>query len=191
MLKTSCDNGKIILWTSQSKIVWDILNEKGIYHARKEFIAKKYGEVANIFLEAYTWFIPRAEQLVPKPQGAEFPIWAFTDPKYIGHQSGCAILEIKVDAEQALLFDQMRWNRILNLSYIPKDENDAQKFASLLGQYGIHNEADAYMKNYYPHLKTIIKKSWDRLFDQNIIVSESHQAALWEIRRDWIKNIYY
>lgn len=190
MMTSIDENGKITLWTSQSKIVLNTINEKGIYHVKREFIEKKYADVANVFLEVYTWFISKAEQLLPRPSGAEFPIWLFTDPKYIDHHKDYCILEIRVDRHKTLLFDQMKWNRILNFSYIPKDEKDAREFIAALARYGIYNETDVYMKNYYPHLKIMIKKSWDRLFDHNIILSESKQASLWEIRKEWIKNIY-
>ena len=190
MMNPTNENEKITLWTSQRRIVLSTINEKGIYHVKKEFIDKKYGDVANIFFEAYTWFVDKAEQLATKPQGAEYPIWLFTDLKYVDHQRDCCILEISVDRKEALIFDQMKQNRILNLSYIPKDKKDAQEFTELLERYAIHNETDAYMKSYYPHLKAMIKKSWNRLFDNSIILSESKQASLWEIRKEWIRNIY-
>lgn len=183
------DMGKITLYTSQRNIVLDTIEEKGIYHVKKEFIIKKYGEVANVFLKPYNWFIWKAEKIIPKPQGAEYPIWLFTDLKYVDHHEDCRILEIEVDCKDTIVFDRVKWNRILNLSYIPKDEKDSKEYQKLLEKQGIYDETDVYMKNFYPHLKQKVKKSWDRLFDDSIILSQSKQAFLWEIRKEWIVNI--
>lgn len=74
---------KITLWTAQKMIVLDTIKEKGTYHVKKEYIIKKYEESAKIFLEAYNWFVGQAEKIVPKPEGTEYPIWLFTDTKYV------------------------------------------------------------------------------------------------------------
>lgn len=182
------DNKKITLWTSQRKIVLDTLEKKGVYHVKRDFIVKKYGEVSNVFLEPYNWFVNKAEKMVPKPEGAEYPIWLFTDLKYIDHHGDSKILKISVDRNKVILFDYLKWNRILNLSYLAKDERDANEYEEMLEKQGIHDETDIYMTSFYPHLKMKVKKSWDRLFDDsndnNLLTTK--QAALWEIRKEWI-----
>ncbi|AOY78150.1 DUF3841 domain-containing protein [Clostridium formicaceticum] len=183
-----CDE-KITLWTSQNSIVIDTINTTGVYHVKKEFITKKYGEVSNVFLEPYNWFIKKAEKIVPKPPGAEYPIWLFTDLKYVDHHPGCYILEIKVSKKESILFDREKWNRILNLSYIPENERDRKNHENLLEKQGIHDETNIYMTNYYPHLKSKVKKSWDRLFENRIGSSPYKQAALWEIRKESIVSL--
>lgn len=183
------ENEKITLWTSQNKIVLDIINEKGLYHVKKDYIYKKYGEVASIFLESYNWFVGKAEKIVPKPKGAEFPIWLFSNLKWIDHHENCSILEITVEKEKTILFEAQKWNRILNLSYVPKDEKDAKEYMLALEKQGIYDETDIYLKSYYPHLKGKVKKSWDRLFDNDPSSSEPQQAVLWEIRKEWISKI--
>lgn len=180
------ENGKITLWTSQREIVINTIKEKEIYNVRKEFILQKYGEVANVFLEPYNWFISKAEKLVSKPAGAEYPIWLFSDLKYVEAHEGCSILEIEVELDKVILFEPSKWSKILNLSYIPKDENDRKEFYELLEKQGIYDETSVYMTNYYPHLKQKVKKSWERLFEEDIDLSKPKQAALWELRREWI-----
>ncbi len=177
---------KIRLYTSQSEIVLDTIREKGIYHVKKEFIIKKYEEVANVFLEPYNWFIRKAENIVPKPEGAEYPIWLFNDLVYVEKYEGCKVLEIEVDIENVIIFDPFKWNRILNLSYIPKDEKDRIEYNESLEKQGIKNEVSIYTTNYYPHLKQKVIKSWESLFDDNIDLSKTNQVALWELRREWI-----
>lgn len=182
-------NDKITLWTAQRKIVIDTIEEKGVYHVKKEYILEKYEESSSIFLEAYNWFVREAEKIVPKPMGAEYPIWLFTDLKYVDHHASFSILELHVDTNKTILFDMGKWNRILNLSYIPKDLKDEKEYKELLDKQGIYDETDIYLKNYYPHLKAKVRGSWHRLFDNSITLSNSMQAALWEIRKDWIISI--
>ena len=130
-------NKKIKLYTSQRKIVLDTIREKGIYHVKKEFIIKKYENVANVFLEPYNWFIRNAVNIVPKPEGAEYPIWLFTDLKYVENHEDSQVLEIEVEIENVILFDPFKWNRILNLAYIPKDEKDWIEYNESLEKQGI------------------------------------------------------
>lgn len=85
-----------------------------------------------------------------------------------------------------ILFEASKWNRILNLSYIPKDENDCKIYVDSLERQGIKNETTVYMSNFYPHLKQKVIKSWDSLFEENRDLSKLNQAALWELRKEWI-----
>jgi len=177
---------KIKLYTSQGKIVLDTIRETGVYHVKKEFIIKKYAQIANVFLEPYNWFVKKAENIVPKPSGAEYPIWLFTDLKYVDNHEDSQILEIEVDVENVILFEASKWNRILNLSYIPKDENDCKVYNESLERQGIKNETTVYMTNFYPHLKQKVRKSWDSLFEEDRDLSKLNQATLWELRKEWI-----
>ncbi len=179
-------NKKIKLYTSQRKIVLDTIKEKGIYHVKKEFIIKKYESSANIFLEPYNWFVRNAINIVPKPEGAEYPIWLFTDLRYIENHEDSYILEIEAEIENVILFDPVKWNRILNLAYIPKDEKDRIEYNESLEKQGIKNETSIYTTGFYPHLKQKVRKSWDLLFENDIDLSKPNQAALWELRREWI-----
>lgn len=182
----SDSNKKIKLYTSQREIVLDTIREKGIYYVKKEYIVEKYGEVSNVFLEPYNWFIRHAVNIVPKPQEAEYPIWLFTDLRYVENYEGSQILEIEVDIENVILFDPFKWNRILNLSYIPKDEKDWIEYSEYLDKQGINSEVSIYRTNFYPHLKQKVIKSWNSLFEDNIDLSKPNQAALWELRKEWV-----
>jgi len=181
------DDGRIRLWTSQSKIVLDTINKTGVYHVKKEYIIQKYQEASKVFLESYNWFISKGVNIVPRPDGSEYPIWLFTDVRYVDNHHDSILLELLVDKRDVILFDMEKWNRILNLSYIPKDREDAKDYEDLLAKQGIKDETDIYMKAYYPYLKQKVVKSWDRLFNFDLS-SESKQAALWEIRKEWIVN---
>lgn len=177
------------LWTCQNKIVLDTIMKKGVYHVKREYVSNKYKEVSKVFLTSYDWFVGKGKNVVKPPEGAEFPIWTWTDAKYVEHFSDSVILEIEVKKDKAILFDSGKWNKILNLSYIPKDEKDDEIFKSELKRYNITDDSEAYMSNFYPLLKSKIRKSWDRLFDESIRISGVKQAALWEIRKEWIVDV--
>ena len=157
-------DNKVKLYTSQSKIVVDILKEEEHLFVRREFIEKKYGEVSNIFLEAYDWYSYKAKDIVKKPQGAGYPVWAFTEAEYAGYYPGSYLITLEVPIKEIIFFRMEDWNKILNLSYLAKDEKDQEKFNIKIKDYNISNESDAFTKPFYPHIKSEIIKSWDNLF---------------------------
>ncbi|WP_202707231.1 DUF3841 domain-containing protein [Sporosalibacterium faouarense] len=188
-------NNRIILYTAQSSEVMDTINEKGINHVKKKHIKRKYEDVASIFLKSYNWFVGRAEDLVPKPNESEYPIWAFTDIKYTGANNGSFLITLEVPFSKAIFFRIDDWNRILNLRYLPKDDEDENRYYRKLRDYNITDETDIIMKPFYPQLKSEVKRSWDNLFrfdetiKENCKVTEAFQVSLWEIRKDWIINL--
>ena len=69
-----------------------VLDRDGICFSRREYVQKKYEESAPVFLSAYDWFVKAAEAHVPKPQGAEYPYWAFKSPENVDPSAGGRIL---------------------------------------------------------------------------------------------------
>lgn len=181
---------KIKVWTAQAKIVIDTIEKYGIYHVKREFILKKYKELSRLFLDPYDWFIRRAVNRVTPPPGAEYPVWAYCDAKFISNYGpGDYIIELDIPVDQAVFFNQGKWLRILNLSYIPKNPDDDQDFKNKISAQGLQHTSQAYLSNFYPLLKREIIASWDRLFDETIRLSEDEMCALWEIKKEWITNI--
>lgn len=87
------------------------------------------------------------------------------------------------------------WNKVLSLEYIAKDDGDDKEFKNLLKQYGIKHDSDIMLTNFYPQLKKKITDSWSKLFEHhNKIKSGDYigvnvvQAALWQIKKEWIIN---
>ncbi len=183
------NNGKLILYTSQSDIVINTLEKEDLYLVKKEFIEKKYDELSSIFLAAYNWFIMKAPRYVEKPRDARYPIWLFTDPRYVEKYPGSKIIRLEVDLDQVILFSAYKWNRIQNLAYLEKDEEDLASFQAELKRQGIAREQDIYLTSFYPLLKQRVVKSWDRLFEEDIDPDKDYQAALWQIEKKWILSI--
>ena len=58
-----------------------------------------------------------------------------------------------------------------------------------LEQYGT-SDAQAYMSQFYPHIKRSIIESWSRLFDDSIILGSSKcYGNIWEVKKEWISEI--
>jgi hypothetical protein len=180
---------KIKLWTTQDKRALKEIESKGVYRASLGSIIEKYDTCSDIYLNVYRWFSKTASAVIPKPEGVEFPIWAaFEKELSFGLIEGQVRFELEVDSENVLIFDSGKWDYILNYWYIPENSTDNAEFEKKLNLYGIKNKSLICMTNFYPILKREVENSWERLFDPNIRISGIDQAALWEIRTEWIKN---
>lgn len=183
------------LYASLNDSVIEIIDRDGTCFSKKEFIKKKYEESSNIFITAYSWFSREASKLVEKPEDAEFPYWVFKDLSNLERFPNTSILELEVPVDEVVLFDMYDWNKVLSLEYIAKDDGDDKEFKNLLKQYGIKHDSDIMLTNFYPQLKKKITDSWSKLFEHhNKIKSGDYigvkvvQAALWQIKKEWIIN---
>ena len=183
----------IRLYSPQAPVVIDTLMRDGVCFSRKEYVEKKYGESAKIFLAAYGWFVKEAGKYVACPSGAEYPYWAFRDPDSVDASAGAVPLVLEVPVDEAVFFDVYDWNKILNLQYIGTDEADEKKFRQMLSDYGIRNRSDIILTGFYPDLKQQVQDSWTRLFRHHEAICSGDlsgvrkvQAALWQIKRSWI-----
>lgn len=190
-------SNKIILYTSQSPEVIKVLMEHKVCHVKREFIVKKYQEVSKVFLEAYNWYISKAQNIVKKPENAEYPFWAYTEIEYAGWYPGNYLLSLEVPVEEGVFLKAEDWNKVLNLKYLSADEKDEKKHRDMLTKMNISIESDIVTKPFYPNLKSKVKKSWDNLFRYHELIESGAmqerdlQAGLWELRKEWIIDIKF
>lgn len=188
-------NNKITLYTSQSPEVIKALLEHKVCYVKREFIVKKYQEVSSIFLEAYNWYISKAQNIVKKPENAEYPFWTYTKIDYAGWYPGNYLLSLEVPVEECVFFKAEDWNKILNLKYLDVNEEDEKKHKDMLIRQNISIESDIFTKPFYPNLKSEVKKSWNNLFEYDKLIKSGAiqardlQAGLWELRKEWIIDI--
>lgn len=189
------ENNKIILYTSQSPEVIKAVLEHKVCHVKREFIIKKYQEVSSLFLEAYNWYINKAQSIVKKPENAEYPFWTHTKVNYAGWYPGNYLLTLEVPVEECIFFKAEDWNKVLNLKYLAADEKDERMHKDMLKKFNILIDSDVITKPFYPSLKSEVKKSWDNLFKYHQLIKsgnmkeENLQAGLWELRKEWIIDI--
>ena len=74
--RLDCQDNQVTLYTSQTDEAINHLMEHGVYYVRLEFVAKKYAEVADVFLQAYSWYAQNACKIVERPNQAESAVWA-------------------------------------------------------------------------------------------------------------------
>ena len=187
-----CGTGTVELYAAQAPRVLEAIERDGVCYSREEYVRRKYGESAPIFLTAYGWFVREAEKLVPRPEGAEYPYWAFMDPRSVDASAGGLLLRLRAPRDEAVFFDVRDWNRVLQLSYLGEDEAEERAFSRELAMRGL-NANQIMLTAFYPEWKQAVLESWRRLFrhHERILAGDtsavgSVQAALWRIKREWI-----
>ena len=182
---------KITVWTKQNENVVKEIEETGRYIAKKEYILKDLDEHAYLVLEVYDWLVKNTPNTAQRPYDAEYPIWvSLAKEATMLPSEGTVILELKVDPTLITMVNIHKWGAILNYSYIPADEQDAQNHRWLLKEYGVSSDTKAYMSQFYPQIKRDIIESWHRLFDDSVTLgSDEKYGNIWEVRKEWITQI--
>lgn len=148
----------------QHKNVVDVIKKNGTCFSNSEFIKKKYGESASIFLTSYNWLSNKVVKYFPKPEGAELHYWAFVNDSDFETFSNSNVLVLDVPINEGIFFNVYNWNKILKLQYIGKDEKDELSFHSYIKECGIRHDSDVMLSNFYPDLKIKTLNSWQGLF---------------------------
>lgn len=181
--------GKVRVWTKQHANILNDLEENGRYIVKKDYIVQKMEEHAGLYLDVYDWYYRAASPLVSPPADVRYPVWvSLTTEGKIENSEGNVQLELEMDESQLLTMDIDKWGRIVNYMYIPADKADEQAHELLLERYGI-DDITAYMSPFYPAIRQMIVRSWDRLFDDSYPLSEVRVGTLWEIQKSWIVTV--
>ena len=189
-------NGTMILYASQAEPVWQEIQREGAAFSKREYVRKKYGESAPVFLTAYNWFVQKLPKYVPKPEGAEYPYWAFADQYTLpGGSTTSRLLTLEVPVEEAVYFDMYDWNKVVQLKYMGRNAADERAFLDELAMRGITTR-DVMLTDFYPDLKAQTFDSWKRLFRYHEDAKAgfptqmgSLQAGLWCIRKEWVVDV--
>ncbi len=186
----------VTLYTMQSSDIVKQLKQNGFHSAKMQFIKEKYGEVSQVFVDAYNWYTYNAEKIVPRPHEAESAVWCYRNPKYIEMHSGYEILKLNVPAEKAVFFRMSDWNKRLNLRYIGKTPKDEDAYNKKLSEHGVDYEGNIYLTPFYPQLKSVLTKSWQNLFAYDTLVKEhgdllfdDMQAGVWRLELEWVQEV--
>ncbi len=188
----------VTLYSPQANIVWRTAEETGAAFSRREYVAAKYEDCANIFLTAYDAYVREAEKIVPRPDDKAYPYWAFASMEQVDVSGGGRVMTLEVPLSEVVLFDQYDWYKVLRLSYIGENARDEAAFARKLEMRGIRDSSEAVLRPFYPDIKREITGSWKRLFRHDAAIKaaiangetpavSSVQAGLWCIRKDWLK----
>lgn len=181
---------KVKVWTKQHADILHDLEENGRYIVKKEYIQKKMESHAKLYLEVYDWYSKVANEIVPVPKDVKYPIWvSLNEEERIPNSAGNVLIEIEVDEHELITIDLDKWGRIVNYMYIPESDADEEEHDKMLAKYGT-SDSVAYMSPFYPNIKKKIRKSWNRLFDDSYMLSKARVGTIWELRKEWIINVY-
>ena len=186
---------KIRLYSAQTDVVVDKIISDGVCFSKEEYIKKKYQECSNIFLTAYKWYISKASKIVPVPEGASYPYWAFTQTYSVDRSGSPNILVLDVPMDEVVFFKVSDWNQVIRLEYMSDDKNEKEKFENEMKRCGVSYN-DIMLTSFYPLLKNKILSSWNVLFKNDMDIKAGRlpedkniQAGLWQIKKDWVKEI--
>ena len=98
-------------------------------------------------------------------------------------------LELEVEESAITRVNIAKWGAMLNYAYLPADAADGRRHQRETERRGI-SDTEACLSRFYPELKAEIQQSWHRLFDPAVrLGSDEDYGNLWEIRREWIRNV--
>lgn len=187
-------DNQVILYTSQSQVVIEKLLKRDRHIVERTFIQEKYGEVSQAFLQVYSWYCQNASQIVERPTDAESGIWTFLSLKYLDCSADAQLIKLHVPIEKIVFFRMSDWNKILNLRLLGTTEEEHQ-YANKLKKFNVAYEGDVFTTPFYPHLKSELVQSWQKLFQYDSKIKETRvlpfediQGGLWEVRRSWIDS---
>ena len=116
-------------------------------------------------------------------------MWLFFDPGWVYVSQDSYLLELSIPRERVVLFDRERWQRVLNLSYVGKEQEDEARFEQKMNQMGVSTYWEVFQSAFYPYLKSEIKKSWERIFDIDNTEQTNLGAAVWQLRQEDVVGI--
>ena len=183
---------KITVWTKQNKAVLEQLERDGRFIAREDYMRKAMEDTSDIMFLVYRWLSAHMPTQEYRPADAKFPVWVSPIKEAtMLPEPGQPVLELQLDKELVAYADITKWTSIINYAYIPRDEADNAAHNALLQNYGI-SDAKAVMTPFYPQIKRIVMDSWDRLFDDSVVLPggrAGRYGLIWEVRKEWIKQV--
>ncbi len=183
--KTAANKYKV--WTRQHKNVLDEIENKGVYRVKERYIRKKLDDCADIYLDVYNWLRNETAKRMEIPDNAKYPVWLTVEKDLkLPMADGFVFFELEVPGDKIMIFDMAKWDYIVNYLYLPKNKEDRKRFKKKLAKYNINVESNIYLQNFYPLLKKEITSSWQRLFDDDIKLSDQKVGISWELRNDWV-----
>lgn len=180
---------ELLLYTAQSPVVLEALRRDGVERVKREYVDRKYGQSAWSFQEAYSFFRAEAERRIPRPEGADSPIWLYCDSRWCFMGPDSLLMSFRVPEEKVIFFDRRLWERVLNLEYIGEDAADEARFETELRSMGVNDCRKVFSCGFYPLQKRKVRESWKRLFSSGGCETAVRQAAVWELRSEWLVDV--
>ena len=76
---------------------------------------------------------------------------------------------------------------MLNLEYLGRDKADEERFVRELAGMGVNDTTKLFSSSFYPMQKRKVQESWKRLFSTGDCEEVNREAAVWELRKEWLQ----
>ena len=189
------ESGTVKLYTRQNEKTLSQLERDGRIINQRAYVKLHFGDMADHYLESYDWFTQEAAKRVPKPEGVQASIWcSISANNCLKPIPGTVVYVLEVPEEQVIYFDEGKWDYVLNRIYIPADEEDRLAYKKHLKALGIQNGFEFFQGRYkgmYPREEERIRESWKRVFQIDNWTIFNVCGNIWEIRKEWIRQIVH
>lgn len=183
----------VTLWTRQVPEMWEELENNGTYHVKEEYIRMKNNTIADYYLKLYRWYTFEARNYAEIPSDLQYPIWlCVSEETMLQPIENTIILKLEVPKDKVVFCNMEAWGYVVNYWYVPLSKEDEEKHAEELKLYGITEEDELISTskgNFYPMLRRKIMDSWKRVFTMLPANDNDAVATIWEIKREWVKEI--
>ena len=153
------------------------------------------GEISPLILKCYDWFVKAAGERVKKPEDVDYQIWCSVSAKNCLRPCDNEVSYVlEVPDDEIIYFSASKWDYVLNLHYIPKDEDDSKMYETRIRSMGFKNSYEFISGRYagvYKDEIEIIKNSWNRVFEIDKWNKYYVQANIWEIKKEQINYVVY
>jgi hypothetical protein len=195
MLNLHDGSKKVTLWTRQDIRSLENIRNHGVHRIKREYINQQFEDIADHYIQAYSWFVSAASRIVSKPVDVAFPIWcSISEKNMLRPIENTIVYVLEIEESKIVYFDGGKWDYVLNHKYIPRDNEDAKLYAREMKEKGFKDTFSFIGEKYshfYPLEKKQVMESWIRIFEIESSNKLSVQANIWEIGEKMIKDIIY
>ena len=183
------------LYTRQNDKTLAQLERDGRIINQRAYVRMHFGDMAQHYLDSYDWFTAEAAKRVPKPDDVTASIWcSISAQNCLKPINGTVVYVLDVPKDKVIYFDEAKWDYVLNRIYIPADEDDRAAYKKHLNALGVQNGFEFFKGRYkgmYPREEERIRESWKRVFDIDNWTIFNICGNIWEIRREWVRQIVH
>ena len=189
------ESDTVKLYTRQNDKTLAQLERDGRIINQRAYVRLHFGDMADHYLESYDWFTAEAAKHIPKPEDVQASIWcSISANNCLKPIPGTVVYVLEVPKEQVIYFDEGKWDYVLNRIYIPADEDDRLAYKKHLKALGVQNGFEFFQGRYkglFPQEEERIRESWKRVFQIDNWTIFNVCGNIWEIRKEWIRQIVH
>ena len=186
-------DGKTLLFTTQDAKSLEVLEKTGRFTNKKEYIESHFDDISPFFIKCYDWFVSEASRRTEKPDDVEYQIWCSVSARNCMRPYENEVgYVIEVPDEEIMFFSGLKWDYVLNLHYVPENDDDLLRYREEMKNKGFKNTFEFIEGRYaamFPLEARRVKESWPRIFDIDEWNIFDIQANIWQIKKEWVKCI--